>query len=114
MCAVCTLVLNLLSVLLSVACIQTLMCLELWVKVLAAAASKGTLQPLVYPTTQLLLGAARLVPTPRYFPIRLRLVRDLNKLAQVRTGGTQCFIRITLLSLHNSHLITHSTVDNLQ
>jgi len=64
------------------------MCLELWVKVLAAAASKGTLQPLVYPTTQLLLGAARLVPTPRYFPIRLRLVRDLNKLAQVRTGGT--------------------------
>jgi hypothetical protein len=53
------------------------------VKVLAAAAPQGTLQPLVYPTTQLLLGAARLVPTPRYFPIRLRLVRALNRLAQV-------------------------------
>jgi nucleolar complex protein 2 len=64
-------------------CAQTLLCLELWVKVLAAAPSQGTLQPLVYPTTQLLLGAARLVPTPRYFPIRLRLVRALNKLAQV-------------------------------
>lgn len=63
--------------------LQTLMCLELWVKVLAAAAPQGTLQPLVYPTTQLLLGAARLVPTPRYFPIRLRLVRAINKLAQV-------------------------------
>lgn len=56
-------------------------------KVLAAAAHQGTLQPLVYPTTQLLLGAARLVPTPRYFPIRLRLVRALNRLAQV--GGRQ-------------------------
>lgn len=63
---------------------QTLNCLELWMKVLSAAAVKGSaLQPLVYPLTQLLLGAARLVPTPRYFPIRLRLVRAVNKLAQV-------------------------------
>lgn len=64
------------------------MCLELWVKVLTAAAPKGTLAPLVYPTTQLLLGAARLVPTPRYFPIRLRLVRVINSLEQV--GGCVC------------------------
>lgn len=52
-------------------------------KVLAAAAPQGTLQPLVYPLSQLLLGATRLVPTPRYFPIRLRLVRALNRLGQV-------------------------------
>jgi nucleolar complex protein 2 len=63
--------------------LQTLNCLELWVKVLAAAAPQGTLQPLVYPLSQLLLGAARLVPTPRYFPIRLRLIRALNRLGQV-------------------------------
>lgn len=63
-------------------CWQTLNCLELWVKVLAAAAPQGTLSPLVYPLTQLLLGAARLVPTPRYFPIRLRLIRALNRLGQ--------------------------------
>jgi len=39
------------------------------------------LKPLVYPVVQLLLGAVRLVPSPRYFPLRLRLVRSLNQLA---------------------------------
>jgi nucleolar complex protein 2 len=63
--------------------VQTLCCLELWVKVLSAAGAGGALQPLVYPLVQLLLAAARLVPTPRYFPIRLRLVRALNRLGQV-------------------------------
>ncbi len=32
---------------------------------------------------QVLLGAARLVPTAKYFPIRLRLVRAINRVAQV-------------------------------
>lgn len=32
------------------------------------------LRALVYPLAQVLLGAARLVPAPRYFPLRLRLV----------------------------------------
>ena len=39
------------------------------------------LRPLIYPVVQLLLGAARLVPTPRYFPLRLRLMSALNRLA---------------------------------
>eukprot|EP00879_Flechtneria_rotunda_P023033 GHRR01024347.1.p1 GENE.GHRR01024347.1~~GHRR01024347.1.p1 ORF type:complete len:457 (+),score=189.91 GHRR01024347.1:1293-2663(+) len=78
-CLVCVLT-YLLPLLLPI--LQTLNCLELWVKVLSAAAPRGTLAPLVYPLVQLLLGAARLVPTPRYFPIRLRLVRALNRLAQ--------------------------------
>ena len=39
------------------------------------------LRPLVYPVVQLLLGAVRLVPSPRYFPLRLRLVRSLNQLS---------------------------------
>ena len=39
------------------------------------------LRPLIYPVVQLLLGAARLVPTPRYFPLRLRLMTALNRLA---------------------------------
>lgn len=30
---------------------------------------------------QLLLGAARLVPTPRFFPLRLRLLRATSRLA---------------------------------
>ncbi|GLI62328.1 hypothetical protein VaNZ11_004935, partial [Volvox africanus] len=65
----------------AVYCWQTVNCLELWAKVLGAHNDKPQLRPLVYPVVQLLLGAARLVPTPRYFPLRLRLARALNKLA---------------------------------
>jgi len=39
------------------------------------------LRALVYPLVQVLLGAARLVPAPRYFPLRLRLARALHRLA---------------------------------
>ena len=35
----------------------------------------------MYPAVQLLLGSVRLVPSPRYFPLRLRLVRALNELS---------------------------------
>ena len=48
-------------------------------QVLGAHSDKAELRPLVYPLTQLLLGAARLVPTPRFFPLRLRLIRALNR-----------------------------------
>ncbi|DBA84942.1 TPA: hypothetical protein ACH3X2_005684 [Trebouxia sp. C0005] len=58
-------------------CWQTVNCLELWAKVLAAHADKQELRPLVYPLTQVLLGTVRLVPTPRYFPLRLRCIRAL-------------------------------------
>jgi nucleolar complex protein 2 len=39
------------------------------------------LRPLVYPLTQLITATARLVPTARYFPLRLQCVRMLNHLA---------------------------------
>lgn len=39
------------------------------------------LRVLVYPLVQVLLGAARLVPAPRYFPLRLRLAAALHRLA---------------------------------
>ena len=64
-------------------CWQYVNCVELWAAVLAAhaAASGGALRPLVYPLVQVLLGAARLVPTARYFPLRLRLARATHALA---------------------------------
>eukprot|EP00891_Asterochloris_glomerata_P005532 jgi/Astpho2/5532/gw1.00079.30.1_t len=62
-------------------CWQTVNCLELWAKVLAAHADKQ-LRPLVYPVVQLLSGTVRLVPTQRYFPLRLRCVRALITLSQ--------------------------------
>lgn len=63
-------------------CWQTLNCLELWAKVLGAHAEKQELKPLVYPLAQVLLGAVRLVPTPRYFPLRLRCIRALLALGK--------------------------------
>lgn len=67
-------------------CWQTVNCLELWAKVVASSSEKGStedLKPLIYPISQLLIGAARLVPTPSYFPLRLRCVRALNQLAKL-------------------------------
>jgi nucleolar complex protein 2 len=61
-------------------CWKAINCLEVWGHVLASHSSKE-LQPLVYPVVQLLLGAARLVPSARWFPIRLRLTRALIALA---------------------------------
>jgi len=64
-------------------CWQTVSALELWAKVLAAHATEknSDLRPLVYPVAQLLLGTARLLPTPSYFPLRLRCIRALNRLS---------------------------------
>ncbi len=62
-------------------CWQTINCLELWAKVLASNADQQPLRPLVYPVIQLLLGTARLVPTPTYLPLRVRCIRAVNRLA---------------------------------
>ncbi|GAB4817038.1 hypothetical protein N2152v2_004084 [Parachlorella kessleri] len=75
---------------------QTINCLELWAKVLAAhSPDQPDLRALVYPVAQLLLGAARLVPTPGYFPLRLRCARALNRLGQ----ATGSFIPVAPLLL---------------
>jgi nucleolar complex protein 2 len=74
---------------------RTVNCLELWGRVVAAHASQGDLQPLVYPVVQLLLAAARLVPSPRWFPIRLRLARILTAVA----SATKQFVPVVPLLL---------------
>ncbi|EFN57450.1 hypothetical protein CHLNCDRAFT_142934 [Chlorella variabilis] len=76
-------------------CWQTINCLELWAKLLAAKADEPELRPLIYPVTQartllLLLGVARLVPAPAYFPLRLRCARALNRLGE----ATSTFIPV--------------------
>ena len=66
----------------AVLCWQTVHCLELWGRVLSSHASqaKDPLRPLVYPLMQVVTGAARLVPTARYAPLRLRLLALLQRL----------------------------------
>ena len=69
---------------------QFVSCLELWTRVVAgatvrarsgAAASSGAgLEALAYPLSQVLLGTSTLLPTPGYFPLRLRCARALSAL----------------------------------
>ncbi|KAJ2083167.1 Nucleolar Complex 2 protein [Coemansia sp. RSA 988] len=64
--------------------------LDFWTEVLATycgdrAEEKpelcSTLESLVYPLTQIILGVARLVPTAKYFPLRLRCIGLLLRLS---------------------------------
>eukprot|EP01025_Chloroclados_australasicus_P056196 TRINITY_DN6911_c0_g1_i1.p1 TRINITY_DN6911_c0_g1~~TRINITY_DN6911_c0_g1_i1.p1 ORF type:complete len:742 (-),score=101.51 TRINITY_DN6911_c0_g1_i1:287-2512(-) len=58
-------------------CWKYLNCLDVWVRIVSTYWDKG-LEPLIHPVVQLLLGAVRLVSSPKYFPIRFRMVRALN------------------------------------
>ncbi|XVE63144.1 hypothetical protein DITRI_Ditri06bG0176600 [Diplodiscus trichospermus] len=70
-------------------------CLELWTGAICAYSSEADFQPLAYPLTQIIYGVARLVPTARYFPLRLRCVRMLNRIA----ASTNRFIPVSMLLL---------------
>ncbi|CAH9138932.1 unnamed protein product [Cuscuta epithymum] len=70
-------------------------CLELWTGAICTYGSIADFRPLAYPLTQIISGAARLVPTARYFPLRLRCVKMLNRIA----AATDSFIPVSLLLL---------------
>ncbi|CAM8919430.1 unnamed protein product [Rhodiola kirilowii] len=70
-------------------------CLELWTGAICAYSSEADFKPLAYPMTQILSGVARLAPTARYFPLRLRCVRMLNRIA----ASTETFIPVSMLLL---------------
>ncbi|KAL5835539.1 hypothetical protein ACOSQ3_015094 [Xanthoceras sorbifolium] len=70
-------------------------CLELWTGAICAYGSEPDFRPLAYPLTQIISGVARLVPTARYFPLRLRCVRMLNRIA----ASTKTFIPVSMLLL---------------
>ncbi|XAR66259.1 hypothetical protein NMG60_11012425 [Bertholletia excelsa] len=70
-------------------------CLELWTGAICAYGLETDFRPLAYPLTQIISGVARLVPTARYFPLRLRCVRMLNRIA----ASTGTFIPVSLFLL---------------
>lgn len=70
-------------------------CLELWTGVICAYSSESDFTQLAYPLTQIISGVARMVPTARYFPLRLRCVRMLNQIA----ASTHSFIPVSMLLL---------------
>ncbi|CAH1773053.1 unnamed protein product, partial [Owenia fusiformis] len=57
----------------------------LWVRLLGATHPNDTLQPLIFPLTQTILGTIKLVPTARYYPLRFHCIKYLNQLSE-RTG----------------------------
>lgn len=68
-------------------------CLDVWVKVLCTHRATDDLQPLAYPLVQIISGVARLVPTARYFPLRVQCAKMLNRLA----SATMTFIPVASL-----------------
>ncbi|TIA93323.1 hypothetical protein E3P99_00193 [Wallemia hederae] len=69
---------------------QYVHCVDFWSLVLSLAndktAPESELQALIYPLVQVSLGAVRLVPTSRYFPLRFHMLRSMLRLEQ-RTGA---------------------------
>ncbi len=81
----------------SVYCWQYINCLECFERILTAHASNrdysgsgehtkdgstSILRPLAYPVQQIALGAARVLPSARYAPLRIRLLKILNRLSR--------------------------------
>ncbi|KAK6338855.1 Nucleolar Complex 2 protein [Orbilia brochopaga] len=65
--------------------------LDFWSRVLAThcdgmkqaeTGKQSPLHPLIYPLVQVTLGAARLIPTAQYFPLRIHLIRSLIRLSR--------------------------------
>jgi nucleolar complex protein 2 len=74
---------------------QYIFCLELWTSVICTYGSDTDFKHLAYPLAQILQGVATLVPTVRYFPLRLRCIRMLNRIA----SATGTFIPVPSLLL---------------
>lgn len=74
---------------------QFIFCLELWTKIVSTYSAEADFGPLAYPLTQIISGVATLVPTARYFPLRLRCIRMMNCIA----GATERFIPVSSLLL---------------
>lgn len=69
---------------------QYIHCCLLWCHLLATVSPSKTLQPLVYPLVQTMVGTIQLIPAAKYVPLRFHLVRGLMQLS----SGTGVFIPV--------------------
>merc|ERR1719342_558470 len=55
--------------------------LELWGSLLGHTGSSEAMKPLIYPLVQVVMGAAKLVPTAKYYPLRFHCARILREVS---------------------------------